>query len=203
MTLFAAVFVSACAQTPGPAATAKATRERPSIVLRHGSDSEKATEEQLGRLFDRYDMTPWLFTRAVLIDEQAAPHSHPTLTLHTRHLRDDLLLLATFIHEQSHWYLEEHQAAVDAAVVELRALAPGLPVGFPEGGETETSTYEHLIVIALEERGVSRLAGELAAREVMEFWASDHYRALYRTVLEKRADIWRIMRNHGLAAPAK
>jgi hypothetical protein len=35
----------------------------------------------------------------------------------------------------------------------------------------------------------------------MEFWATDHYRALYRVVLEKRADVWRVMRAHGLASP--
>ena len=211
MTLWIAVFLSACVPVGvphrplalAPAAPATGTRLRPSIILVHGSANEKATEEQLGRLFDRYDITPWFYTKSVVIDEQSTPHSHPKLTLHTRHLRDDLLLLATFIHEESHWYLEEHQADVDAAVVELRAVAPELPTGFPNGGETETSSYEHLIVIALEERGVARLAGELAARQVMEFWARDHYRALYRTVLERRDDIWRIMRAHGLSAPSK
>ncbi len=135
------------------------------------------------------------------MDEESLPHSHPTLTLHTRHVRDDLLLLSTFIHEQSHWYLVAHQADVDAAVVELHAVAPGLPIGFPQGADTERSSYEHLIVIALEERGLVRLAGELAAAQAMEFWAGDHYRVLYRVVLEKRADIRRVMRAHGLTSP--
>ena len=90
---------------------------------------------------------------------------------------------------------------MDAAVVELRAIAPGLPVGFPDGAQSETSSYEHLIVIALEERGLRRLVGELAAHEAMEFWATDHYRALYRVVLERRAEVWRVMRAHGLASP--
>ena len=94
-----------------------------------------------------------------------------------------------------------HQGDVDAAVVELRAIAPGLPVGFPDGAQSETSSYEHLIVIALEERGLRRLVGELAAHEAMEFWATDHYRALYRVVLERRAEVWRVMRAHGLASP--
>jgi len=35
-----------------------------------------------------------------------------------------------------------HQGDVDAAVVELRAIAPGLPVGFPGGAQSETSSYE-------------------------------------------------------------
>ena len=177
------------------------TRARPSYVLRHDSTSERATEAQLDRLLDKYDLSPWLFTRAVVIDDDATPHSHPVLTLHTRHLRDDLLLLSTFIHEQSHWYVTEHQVDVDAAVLELRAIAPGLPVGFPDGAQSETSSYEHLIVIALEERGLKRLVGELAAHEVMDFWATDHYRTLYRAVLEKRAEVWRVIRAHRLASP--
>jgi hypothetical protein len=172
-------------------------------VLRHDSTSERATEAQLDRLLYKYDLTPWLFTRAVVIDDDATPHSHPVLTLHTRHLRDDLLLLSTFIHEQSHWYLTEHQVDVDAAVLELRAIAPGLPVGFPDGAQSETSSYEHLIVIALEERGLKRLVGELAAHEVMDFWATDHYRTLYRVVLEKRAEVWRVIRAHRLASPGE
>jgi hypothetical protein len=177
----------------GPAGSGVGTRPRPSVALRHGSAAEKATEEQLARLFERYDVTPWLYTKSVVVDEEAVPHSHPTLTLHIRHLRDDLLLLSTFIHEESHWYAEAHQAAVDAAVVELRSLAPGLPVGFPDGAATETSSYEHL--------GLVRLVGELAAHQVMEFWATDHYRTIYRVVMEKRADVRRIMRAHGLASP--
>ncbi len=201
-----ALSLAACAAAPAtPPAPARAAivaaHPRPSIALSHGSASERGTEEQLGRLFDRYDLGPWLYTKSVLVDEEAIPHSHPVLTVHTRHLRDDLLLLSTFIHEESHWYVEDHQAAVDAAVVELHALAPGLPVGFPDGATTEKSSYEHLIVIALEERGLVRLAGELAAHEAMGFWASDHYRAIYRAVLEKRADVRRIMLAHGLGSP--
>jgi hypothetical protein len=174
---------------------------RPTISLRHGSATEKATAAQLDRLFSQYDLGPWLFTREIVVDDEAIPHSHPVLTLHSRHLRDDLLLLSTFVHEESHWYLTAHQADLDAAVVDLRAIAPGLPVGFPEGAQTETSSYEHLVVIALEERALKRLVGELAAHEAMGFWATDHYRALYRTVLERRTDVWQVMRGHGLDSP--
>jgi hypothetical protein len=196
------LFVSACAQAPpAPVAIAPPAHARPSIALVHGSADENATRDQLERLFDRYDLGPWLFTRNVAIDEESTPHSHPVLTLHTRHLRDDLLLLSTFIHEESHWYTVEHQADVDAAMDELHAITPNLPVGFPDGAQNEKSSYEHLIVIALEERGLQRLVGELAAREAMQFWSGDHYRAIYRVVLDKRADVWRVMRAHELASP--
>lgn len=64
-----------------------------------------ATKVQLERLLDSYDLSPWLYTRSVAIDADAIPHSHPVLTLHTRHLDDDRLLLSTFVHEQLHWFL--------------------------------------------------------------------------------------------------
>jgi hypothetical protein len=186
-----------------PSQESEKPHARPKILLTHGSPAERATEAQLQRLFDRYDLAPWLYTDTLAIDEEAIPHSHPVLTLHTRHLRDDLLLLSTLIHEESHWYLNAHQPALDAAVAELEALVPGLPVGYPDGADSLKSSYEHLVVIALEERGLQRLVGELAAHEAMGFWATDHYRAVYRTVLEKRGDIRRVMRAHELASPGQ
>lgn len=171
------------------------------VVLRHDDADERATKAQLERLLGRHDLRPWLFTKTVAIDSQATPFSHPTLTLHTRHLRDDLLLLSTFVHEQSHWYLVQNRDRVDAARRDLEKLVPDLPVGFPDGAHSATSSYEHLLVIALEERALKRLVGELAAHQAMEFWSSDHYRVLYRVVRDKRREIAAIMRQHGLEGP--
>jgi hypothetical protein len=195
--LAAAVLLSACAHAPASPHNAP----RPAVTVSHGTPEERLTAEQLEHLFGRFDLSPWLYTRSVLIDAESIPHSHPVLTLHTRHLRDDLLLLSTYVHEQSHWYLDQHGAATEAAVVELKALAPNLPVGFPDGANTLESSYEHLLVIALEERALQHLVGELQARQVMEFWAADHYRALYRYVLDHRSEVRRIMRKSGLSSP--
>src|ERR1700746_2589308 len=63
------------------------------IELRHNTPNEQATADQLRRLLTKFDVSPWLFTGRVLIDEQAIPHSHPVLTLHTRHLAQDSELL--------------------------------------------------------------------------------------------------------------
>ncbi len=192
-----AALLSACAH--GPTETHGAPR--PAVALSHGTPEERLTAEQLERLFGRFDLSPWLYTRSIAIDEESIPHSHPVLTLHTRHLRDDLLLLSTYVHEQSHWYLDQQHASTEAAVAELKALVPSLPVGFPDGANSLESSYEHLLVIALEERALQHLVGELQARQAMEFWASDHYRALYRYVLDHRSEVRRIMRKNGLASP--
>src|SRR5690348_10802294 len=100
-----------------------------SIELKHGSDAERQTKEQLERLLSTYDLQKYTFTRSVVIDERSIPHSHPVLTLHTRHLHSDDQLLSTYVHEQLHWYLENHQQQTDAAENDLRKIYPKVPVG--------------------------------------------------------------------------
>src|SRR6185295_10570616 len=124
------------------------------------------TKAQLQRLLKTYDLAKWIFTKAVLIDEKSIPHSHPVLTLHTRHLRDDELLLSTFVHEQCHWFLTQNYKSTEEAKKELRVLFPKVPVSFPEGAMDEDSTYLHLIVIYLEYRADIELLGELKARQI-------------------------------------
>src|SRR5881397_3222002 len=69
------------------------------IALKHGTPNEARTRDQLQRLLVTYDLSPWFYTKSVVIDERAIPFSHPVLTLHTRHANDDELLLSTFLHE--------------------------------------------------------------------------------------------------------
>jgi hypothetical protein len=168
------------------------------IALKQGSKEEEQTKAQLQRLLKTYDLAKWTFTKSVLIDEKSIPHSHPVLTLSTRHLRDDELLLSTFVHEQIHWFLTQNYKNTEEAKKELRGLFPKVPVSFPEGAKDEESTYLHLIVIYLEYRADREMLGELKARQVMEFWATDHYTWIYKTVLERPRDIGNIVFKHKL-----
>lgn len=168
------------------------------ITLKNDSQPEQQTKAQLQRLLQTYDVTKWVFTKSILIDEKAIPHSHPVLTLSVRHLRDDELLLSTFVHEQIHWFLTQNDKNTEAAKKELRVMFPNAPVSFPAGADSEDSTYLHLIVIYLEYRADRELLGELKARQVMEFWATDHYTWIYKTVLEHTRDIGNIVFKHKL-----
>jgi len=159
---------------------------------------ERATQSQLERLVSQYDLTQWIFTTSVVIDEDAIPHSRPILTLHTRHLRDDDLLLSTFVHEQAHWFFDQHHSDAAKAVSELRGLYPSIPVGFPEGSNDSDGNYEHLIVIYLEYEADRRLLGELRAWQVMSFLSQDHYTWLYRTVLSDGVRLRELVRKYHL-----
>jgi hypothetical protein len=166
--------------------------------LQHDSESEQKTKAQLERLLHTYDINRWTFTQQVLIDYQAVPHSHPVLTLHTRHLASDDQLLSTYVHEQLHWWLDEKEAQAKKAEDDLRKLYSKVPVGYPEGAQDEESTYLHLIDCYLEMQADRALMGEQRATEVMKFWSGDHYRWVYRTVIQDEAKIAHIVKKNEL-----
>lgn len=170
------------------------------IRLENNTPSEQQTRDQLQRLMREYDLTPFIFTQSILIDEKAIPHSHPILTLHTRHLKQDEELLSTFIHEQAHWWTSspDNFAAMNAALSELRAMFPRVPAGPPEGAANENSTYLHLVVVYLEYRGIQEVLGGTKAKRVMEFWSKDHYTWIYKTVLERYDDIGKVLAKNQL-----
>jgi hypothetical protein len=172
------------------------------ISLKHGSPAEKAAEQQLRRLAAQYDLSPWVQTNELVIEERVVPHSHPVLTLHTRHRDDDGLLVSTFIHEQLHWWLSRHQRQTAAAVAELKRRYSTLPVGYPDGADSLEASYEHLLVISLELDGVDKVLGETEEKRILRHWEGDHYRALYSLVDKDRAAIREIVRRHGLALPS-
>ena len=186
-------FVVALAMSP--AAFGQANLE---ITLKQGTPDEARTQDQLRRLLATYDVSPWIYTRSIVIDERAIPFSHPVLTLHTRHAKDDDLLLSTFVHEQFHWFLVERREATEQAIADLRKLFPTVPAGGTAGARDEYSTYLHLLVCYLEQEADLRVLGELRTKQVMDFWATDHYTWVYQTVISRSRDIGQIMRDRKL-----
>lgn len=168
------------------------------IVLKQGTAAEARTRDQLQRLLRTYDLSPWIYTRSIVVDERAIPFSHPVLTLHTRHANDDELLLSTFVHEQFHWFLSARSEATELAIADLRKLFPDVPAGGTAGARDEYSSYLHLLVCYLEQQADRQLLGELKTKQVMDFWATDHYTWVYKTVIDRSQDIGAIIRNRKL-----
>jgi len=171
------------------------------ITLKNNTAPEAKTKEQLQRLLATYDVSKWIFTRKIEIDEKAIPHSHPVLTLSARHVKDDELLLSTFVHEQIHWHFVINDKLTDEALKDLKAMFHKVPDKGPEGARDEESTYIHLFVCYLEYRADRGLLGELKAKQVMEFWTTDHYTWIYKTVLERARDIGSVLIKHKLMKP--
>lgn len=152
------------------------------IELKRETERSQRTRAQLERLIREYDLSPYIQTTRIVIEEGVIPHSHPVLTLHTRHLGDDLMLLSTFLHEQLHWLVAERDSAEAAAIADLRELYPDVPVGRPDGARDEHSTYLHLIVCDLEYQAMIDLVGREKARETLA--RIDHYKWIYKQVLD-------------------
>jgi hypothetical protein len=167
------------------------------IELAHDSAKERQTKAQLEQVLSMYPIGKWLFTRKVRIDETETPHSHPILTLNTGNLGHDDRLLSEFVHEQIHWFEEGKPKQRNAAIGELENLFPDLPTQRPEGAQDRRSSYLHLTVCYLEFQALKELVGDMKAREVFNYWAGHHYKAIYRAVLEQENTIGQVVdRNH-------
>ena len=161
---------------------------------------ELDTIKLLQALMQSHDTTKWTFTNKVHIKVKTIPHSHPILTLHTRHTTREQkdLLLSTYLHEQIHWHMDNNQQKTEAAINELRTLFRDVPVGYPEGARDEYSTYLHLLVCYLELDAVSQLLSEARVQAVSHFWKQDHYTWIYHQIDIKHAEIASIIKKHGL-----
>ncbi len=168
----------------GAPATAQLAPDTLEIYAVHGSAAELDVVAQLRDVAARHDLRDWEVTPVVRIDETQIPHSHPALTIHTRHRNDPDGLLAVYLHEQFHWWVGvgDRRVALDAAMADLRAAFPDAPTSGPEGARGEYSTYLHLVVCHLEYQAVRATIGEERARAAL--LANRHYTWIYRTVLD-------------------
>ena len=186
------------AQAP-PAARAQ---QMPTIEIQTASGRavELRGQEQLERVLRTWDLERYLFTRKVRIETRVIPHSHPVLTLSAEDVPSDTAQMATFVHEQLHWFVNTKPAARDSAVAELVRIFPDAPDGPSSGGARDKrSTYVHLLICQLEYDSVRDLVGDAAARRVIGSYS--HYRWIYREVLERPERLRQVISKHGLDRP--
>jgi hypothetical protein len=166
----------------------------------HNSGSEKNTIELIKSLNKAHNLTKWQFSEAIHINEKAIPHSHPILTLHTRHNKqqDVDLLLSTYLHENIHRYLDNHQTALASIILALKKRFPNVAVGYPEGARDEYSSYLHMVVCFLELDAIRQLLSEARYNKIVRFWQQDHYTWVYNLVVEHDKEIATLIKKHNL-----
>lgn len=152
------------------------------IGLANGLETEAVMANELRDLIRTHDVEPWIATTKILIDYEQIPHSHPVLTIHTRHIGEELELLSMFVHEQLHW-LEEEPWLEDfwAAMTEFEELFPAVPSFADGGARDKQSTYRHLLVCDMELQALTTLVGQKVARETLA--QITHYEWVYDKVL--------------------
>jgi len=130
------------------------------IGLANGLEAEAIMAAELRALLRTHEVEPWILTKKILIDKKQIPHSHPILTIHTRHIGEELELLSTFVHEQLHWLEDEPWLpAFQAAMAEYEKLFPTVPSSADGGARDNQSTYRHLLICDMELQAMTTLVG--------------------------------------------
>ena len=173
-----------------------------SIKLSHNTPREMQTAQTLKQVLgkydlSKYDLSKYTFTREVAIEERAMNYAFPVLTLNARFADSPDELLSSFVHEQLHWYLREHDTQQKAAIAELRQMYPNAPVGLPEGADTAYSTYGHLVDCYLEIQADLELIGPKRTDEVIK--SKPWYTWIYKTILRDEDKIRGVVQEHELA----
>lgn len=164
------------------------------ISTKNNSDRENATATLLKQALAEYDLSRWVFTNKIIIEERVIPHSHPVLTLSTNY-RDKVEIVSGFIHEQLHWYLEKNSEPEKKAIAEFRKRYKNVPYANRAGAKDEYSTYMHLINCWLEYRAMASLIGEEQATQLM--WNTPFYTWVYNKIVEEKDIIGKIIRDAG------
>lgn len=165
------------------------------ITTKNNSKYEIGVAKRMNDILKQYDLSKWIFTKKIIVEDGVIPHSHPVLTLNTKK-RSDNDLLSTFIHEQLHWYVDANPDAEKKAVTVFRKRYKNVPIRNGKGARDEYSTYMHLIVCYLEYRSMAELLDEETAKKLMK--ASNHYTWIYETVIQDQAYIGGILAKYKL-----
>ncbi len=167
------------------------------IKTKHGFPLEEQRKAQMERLAKQYDLKKYTITRDILIERGAMNHSYPVLTLNLRFLDNDDLALSAYAHEQGHWVLmERHRGDNPRLFEDLHSMFPNLEIQAPEGDGELRSSYFHIAVCMLEWQAMEDLLGPERARKVIEWKQSDHYKAIYSTILNQRERVEAVLNRY-------
>jgi hypothetical protein len=169
------------------------------ITLLENTESERRTKERLLGLLEKYpQLERWTFTADLIIRDDGISHSHPVLTLATNILsREDEEFVSVYVHENIHHFLSQHLEGFRTAMKDVRLLYPEVPAGRASGGaRDEDSTYVHLIVGYLELAAMTEVFGRDSAIKTLR--KHDHYKWVYKTVLEETIALRSMVEKNGL-----
>ena len=167
------------------------------IRAAHGTDAEKGASAALRAVLARHDLTRWMFTDLVTIDETIRGGvSHP-LTINPGLLvQRPALAMTTFLHEQLHWL---EGPGTDGASAEAAKRWPNPPPLSAGGATDHTSTWLHISVCALEYHSLSEILGPCAAS--VELRQHTSYSWIYGQILASPGWFADFLHRHGLQVP--
>ena len=186
---------------PATATSSGADGFRIDVDLEEAQRAAERVRGWLTALRDRHHgLARFEYTRYVRIVPASATFSHPILTLGTRFAESEDHLLATYLHEQMHWYLwrlggPDHDP-VAPFFDELVRRYPKAPTRLPDGARNYEQTYVHLVVCWLELKATSEFIGWDRAAALAE--TNYGYRWIYRTVVRDFEALGQLFERHGI-----
>ena len=159
--------------------------------------------KDLKKLFEKYeDLKKYIYTNKILVDPNVNnfAHSHPILTISRRYITKkypEEILLATFIHEQFHWWSEQNWDKLKPFIEEiLYKRFPDIRTEYPHGSGNKIGTYNHIIVCFYEYKVLKELIDPKIAKEIIENMPG--YKDIYNTVLKDFEQIEDLLKEHDL-----
>jgi len=135
------------------------------IYPKNNNPDELRVVEIVKNICDKYVVPT--FTHEVVVKKGAIPHSHPVLTLNTR-TDDERIILKTLVHEQFHWYAQDHENHNECIVY--------LKTKYEDDGEhNKSGTYpdsywEHIIVCFNTRNHLKSLLSDRDIEWIYEQW---------------------------------
>jgi len=157
-----------------------------SISLKNNSEKEQIAKNLLEKILKKYQLDKWILCHDIIIEWNATGKAFPTIRLSAWQDNEERML-AQFLHEQFHWIEKGKEEQMKNAIMELKKTFPDVPIDKPEGGGSEESTYNHLIVCRLELLALKEILGDEVAKRIVS--GNKNYTWIRRMAVEKASDI--------------
>ena len=142
------------------------------------------TRQNLEHLLGVYKLSPVIYTPDVVIQSGVVPHSHPKLTINTRYAENPQKLLAVFVHEQFHWWLETNRSRSEKASEELKKLYP----------DREKASIDHILICFLEYEALMYYLSKREAETILrDFILENVHPWIYAQVMSNYGEIDKVI----------
>ncbi|MFN7455553.1 MAG: hypothetical protein ACK5RO_12965, partial [Pseudobdellovibrionaceae bacterium] len=139
------------------------------ITLGSGNPNEEKAKQLIGNFEKKFDLSPYIFTKEIIIKSKVIPHSHPILTLNTRQIDEPDRYLSLLLHEQIHWFFSGTREAKTKKFIEkIKLKYPKVPNRENGGANDDESTYLHFAVCYYELEALTRYLGKQKAEEIFK-----------------------------------
>lgn len=186
-----------------PLQSALAQNDSVHVTMVRGNLREAIAYRQLHNLISEYTLYRWLYTRDIVIDEKASPHSHPVLTLNASYLQQDKKVLAIFLHQQFRWYLDQNPRNVGTAITELMKRPDQLIPNITQSIPNDSLSWLNLLTCTMEIDALRLAVGETNTDSLLTWREESPLAPYYKAALADSDAIHRQMYRFRIGLPPR